>query len=257
MKAYEIMNDIIGEEFLAEHPNTVDTIKAGDENREVKRIGTCLTATPDVLRAAKEWGADLLITHEPTFYDHLDNHNDSNLTKMKEKLVEDFGGAIYRYHDSIHARTTDKISEGFIRKLGLEGDFDGDMALTLKEGITPVELARLISEKMGLRHPRIVGARDGKITKVNLCLGARGSSPYVALRDDDFEVAVAGELCEWYDCEAIRDLAQMGYQKTILVLGHAGSERDGMEYLAEEIDGKYDGAEARYFDCGEIFSYAD
>ena len=86
MKASEIMNDIIGEDYISANPDTVDTIKAGDPNREVKRIATCLTATPDVLRAAREWGADLLITHEPTFYDHFDRHDGSALTKMKEKV---------------------------------------------------------------------------------------------------------------------------------------------------------------------------
>ena len=70
MKAFEIMEDVIGKEFLANMGFTVDTHKAGDENREVTKIGVCMTATPDVLKAAKEWGAELLITHEPTFYGH-------------------------------------------------------------------------------------------------------------------------------------------------------------------------------------------
>ena len=65
MKAFEIMNDIIGVDFIEQRgATTVDTLKAGDSQKEVKKIGTCLTATPEVLCAAKEWGADLLITYE-------------------------------------------------------------------------------------------------------------------------------------------------------------------------------------------------
>lgn len=257
MKAFEIMEDVIGKEFLANMGFTVDTHKAGDENREVTKIGVCMTATPDVLKAAKEWGAELLITHEPTFYNHLDAHDDSPLCKMKEKLVEESGLVIYRYHDSTHFRASDKIGEGLIRKMGWEGEFDGDMGFVMKEARNPVEMARELAEKTGVKHPRIVGARDGMVTKVKLSLGARGGDPYLSLRDDEYEVAVCGELCEWSDCEPIRDLAQMGYQKTIIILGHVGSERDGMKYFAEEINGKYDGAEAKYFECGEIYTYAD
>lgn len=255
MKAYEIMEDIIGKEIMAGF--TVDTHKAGDKEKEIGKIGVCMTATPDVIRAAVEWGADLLITHEPTFYNHLDQHDDSPLCKMKEKIVLESGLVIYRYHDSTHFRGNDKISEGFIRKMGWEGEFDGQLKFTLNEPKNPAEMLREISEKLGVKHPRLVGARDGMVTKIALTLGARGSDPYYAFRDDEFEVAICGELCEWSDCEPVRDLAQMGFQKTIIILGHVGSERDGMEYFAEEINGKYEGAEAKYFECGEIYTYAD
>ncbi len=257
MKAYEIMEDVIGREFLANAGFTVDTHKAGDKDVEVTKIGVCMTATPNVLREAKEWGAQLLITHEPTFYNHVDAHDDSPLCKLKEKLVEESGLVIYRYHDSTHVVGSDMIGEGFIRHMGWEGEFDGEMDFVLKEGKNPVELTRELSEKLGVKHPRIVGARDGVVTKLRLALGARGDGPFTRLRDDEYEVAICGELCEWHDCEPIRDLAQMGYQKTIIILGHVGSERDAMKYIAEDIDGKYDGAEAKYFECGEIYTYAD
>ncbi len=257
MKAYEIMEDVIGRDFLANTGFTVDTHKAGDKEVEVTRIGVCMTATPDVLRAAKEWGAELLITHEPTFYNHLDSRDDSPLCKMKEKLVEESGLVIYRYHDSTHFRDGDKINEGFIRRMGWKGEFVGDMGFELNEGMSPVVMAKEISEKLGVKHPRIVGARDGVVTKLKLALGARGGDPFYSLRDDVYEVAICGELCEWSDCEPIRELAQMGYQKSIIILGHVGSERDAMEYIAKDIDGKYDGAEAKYFECGEIYTYAE
>jgi hypothetical protein len=40
-------------------------------------------------------------------------------------------------------------------------------------------------------------------------------------------------------------------------LGHVGSERDGMKKLARVIDQKYDGAQAKYFECGELYTYLD
>ena len=49
MKAREIMNDIIGAEFTAAHTDTVDTLKFGDGEKEVKKIATCLCATPHII----------------------------------------------------------------------------------------------------------------------------------------------------------------------------------------------------------------
>src|SRR5258708_33413740 len=52
---------------------TVDTFKAGDPQSPVKRIAVTMMTTLDVLKRAAANGQNLVITHEPTFFDHLDN----------------------------------------------------------------------------------------------------------------------------------------------------------------------------------------
>ncbi|WP_226035486.1 Nif3-like dinuclear metal center hexameric protein [Aquibacillus saliphilus] len=55
--------------------NTGDKLICGDYNTEVKGIVTTFMATVDVIKQAIEIGANLIITHEPTFYtgnDELD-----------------------------------------------------------------------------------------------------------------------------------------------------------------------------------------
>ncbi len=260
MKIFEIMNDIIGVEFLECRGGwCVDGLKYGDPDADVTKVAVTMTATPDVIRAAGEWGAQLLIVHEPTFGSHLDDEKETEISRAKMKLLDEAGLTVYRWHDSTHFRAGDKIGEGFIKHLGWKGTFNGDMDFVLDEAKTPLQIAREISEKLGVKHPRIVGKRDGDVTRLNLCLGARGSDPYVALRTDDHEVAIAGEVCEWYDGEPIRDLAQMGAQKTLIILGHIGSEREGMEDLADFINENYaaEGIVAKYFDCGELYTYVD
>ena len=118
-----------------------------------------------------------------------------------------------------------------------------------------MEIAVEIRKKLNIKQPRIVGCREGKVKRMVLALGSRGKEVYREFCEGDCELIVGGELCEWRDCETVRDLAQMGAQKTVIILGHAGSERDGMEVLAERINGKYDGAEAKYFECEELYSY--
>src|SRR5437773_11141096 len=52
--------------------DTVDTIKAGDPNTPVTGIATTMMATLDVLQRAAVNHQNLIITHEPTFYNQLD-----------------------------------------------------------------------------------------------------------------------------------------------------------------------------------------
>ena len=80
MKAKDIMREVITPAWLdARAGRTVDCLKIGDPECEVAKIATTLTATPDVIRAAGEWGAQLLITHEPTFYNHADNFDENTV----------------------------------------------------------------------------------------------------------------------------------------------------------------------------------
>ncbi|HET9384464.1 MAG TPA: Nif3-like dinuclear metal center hexameric protein, partial [Gemmatimonadales bacterium] len=51
---------------------TVDTFKDGDPATPVTGIAVTMMATFDVLQRAAARGANLVITHEPTFYDHFD-----------------------------------------------------------------------------------------------------------------------------------------------------------------------------------------
>ena len=49
----------------------------------------------------------------------------------------------------------------------------------------------------------------------------------------------------------------MGHHKAILVLGHIGSERDGMKYAAQILKDRQPQLDVRYFECGEVYTYSD
>jgi len=258
MKAKEIMREIIGAEWEDNHSSwTVDRVKIGDPECNVTKIATCLTATPEVLKAASEWGAELLITHEPTFYNHVDEIDEnSRLTKMKKALIERLGITIYRYHDSMHMAGVDLVNLDFIQKMGWKGDFDNDVYFVSHEPMEVRDIVEGIKKNLCLKHPRIVGKTEGKVTKIKLNLGHRGGDSYREFAEgSDWEMVIGGELCEWADGEPVRDAAQFGEQKTLLILGHAGSEKSSMEALARDINGRFDGAEAKYFECGELYTY--
>jgi len=52
--------------------STVDTIKSGDPIQVVRRIITTFLATQRTIDYAVRHGINLIITHEPVYYNHLD-----------------------------------------------------------------------------------------------------------------------------------------------------------------------------------------
>lgn len=258
MKAYEIMNQIVGEGFYESMAVTVDVLKIGDKEREVKKLAMCHMATPDVIRQAAEWGADMLITHEPVYYNHMDNFAPWIMSTKKRELLETAGFPVYRYHDAMHIPGKDEIGEAFIERTGLIGKFDGDVSFVADKAISAKELARIIGEKLGIRHIRLVGDIDTPSEKITLALGSRGNKCVIdMLQSPDIGIAVYGELEEWSNCEPVRDAEQFGMSKALIILGHTASEKFGMEWKAAKLNGVFDGAETKYFDCGDIYKFID
>ena len=70
--------------------------------------------TVDIIRQASAWGAELLIVHEPIYYNHYDEHSDDPFECEKRKLIEESGLTIYRFHDHPHCTDPDIITSGEI-----------------------------------------------------------------------------------------------------------------------------------------------
>ncbi len=258
MKAKELTRKIFLTEYV-DKGKTVDRIFVGDGEREVSRVATCMVITPDVLRAALEWGAELILTHEPTFRGDAEEYHDYAPYRFKRELFEKNGTVVCRWHDSPHYGDVDYVSLALVNRVPWKGSFDGKFSFVLDEPLSPTEIARDIGEALGVKHPRIAGRTDGEVRKIGIHLGQRGTAVFLGMLDNDVDLAIAGELCEWQACEPVRDMAQLGMQKTLIVLGHAVSERLAMLDLADRINTELssEGVEAKYFDCGDIYSYAD
>src|ERR1700757_252462 len=70
--ANEIVEQIKAHVGVPWQEPTVDTFKAGDPQGRVTGIAVTMMATLDVLQRAAANRQNLIITHEPTFYNHLD-----------------------------------------------------------------------------------------------------------------------------------------------------------------------------------------
>ena len=237
-------------------PDTVDTCKAGDPEREIHKVGVCFIATPEVIRRAAAWGADLLITHEPTYYDHHDTvkgREEDAVICVKKKLIEQSDMVLWRFHDHLHARMPDGIVQGELGKLQWKGSYDGRFDFVLEEKQTPRQIKAQLEQAWAIGHIRMVGAVDAPVSNISLLIGAPGKERIMQALFGQTELLIGGEVCEWMCGEYVRDAAQLGFTKAILICGHAGSERAGMEHVCRLIQKAHPDLGCQYFECGEVY----
>ena len=261
MNAGEIVKWLNSFSFRNDFTKTCDIFKIGSSEIEVKKVGVTMFATPAVIKSAEEWGADFLIVHEPLYYNHYDERREDKVECAKAKLLEESGIVVYRFHDHPHFSRPDLIAAGELKYLSLDGDVEHTdtfdlVRIKLKQEITPKDLAQHIETKLNIKNVRIAGNATKPIRKVSCMFGAPGGL-LDELRSDNCDLLIAGEVCEWSLCEYARDASELGCTKTVLTLGHVGSERAGMIYISELLREHFMDIEVKYFECGEVYSYTN
>jgi putative NIF3 family GTP cyclohydrolase 1 type 2 len=219
---------------------TVDTFKAGNPDAQVTGIAVTMMATLDVLQRAAASGKNLVITHEPVFFNHLDapdslpqKENDAVLA-AKRAFIAQHGLVIWRFHDHWHMRKPDGIEAGMVRALGWEKfQNSSDEHLFVLPETSVEKLAADLSRRLGVGVIRVVGDPGMKFTKVALAPGATGfANETHALESDDVETLVVGETVEWETVEYVADAITEGKRKALIILGHVSSEQAGMQECA-------------------------
>ena len=216
-------------------PNTVDVIKEGDQKTPVTGIITCMFGTMDVLKQAVDKNCNLIIVHEPLYYNNLDEtkmlQNDP-VFQEKKKFINDNKLVIWRFHDYIHSMKPDGIETGMINRLGWK---DYLVKGTSNQFVMPETTLNDLLKNLKHVFPKnafyVIGNPDMKLTNVRLAVGAPGSARHIGLLEDkNVDVVVAGEAQQWETYEYMRDAVDQGRKKAIIFLGHINSEEAGMEY---------------------------
>jgi len=217
---------------------TVDTFKDGDPATPVTGIAVTMMATFDVLQRAAAQGANLVITHEPTFFDHFDkldvleSEHDS-VTAAKRAFIREHRMVVVRMHDHWHRRRPEPMATDLARVLGWERYRAESEWLYRVPETTLAELAQTIRRRLPAPTLRVVGDSGLRVTKVGLSPGAAGFDAHrKLLQQDAVEVLVIGEAREWETVEYVADAVTAGRKKALIILGHVRSEQDGMEEFA-------------------------
>lgn len=258
LTADAVIKRIIAATGATPPPDTVDTIKAGDPKTPVTGIVTTFLDTYQVLEKAVADGKNLIITHEPTFYNHRDDMTmlgDDPVQAQKLAYIQQHHLVVWRFHDTWHLRQPDGILEGVIDEFGWKPyQSSTNPHLFTLPPTTVAQLAVALRAKAGSRLIRVVGDPAMPVTHVALLPGASGLERQVkTLERDDVQVLVAGEAAEWETVEYARDAAAQGRHKALILLGHEVSEEAGMQYCAQWLKGVLPGMPIEFIRAGEPF----
>ena len=202
----------------------------GDPEKQVCTVAVTLDATKKTVAAAKEKGADMLVTHHPVIFSALKKVTAGSV--VYDLLTS--GISVVSAHtcwDSAAGGVNDTLAEilGFenVKPIELEGTAMARIAEV--EPMTGEELALLVKEKLGC-HLRL--ADSGKpITKVALCGGSASSLVYEAIGKAD--AFITGDLSH----HVFLDAADSGMM--VIAAGHFETEAPSMKPLTEKLKEKF------------------
>lgn len=273
MTVKEVIDGIIkktGAEPLP-HDKTCDHLMTGSYDMEVTKIVTTFMATVEVIKKAIEIGANFIITHEPTWFTGMDKTdwllNDPVYQKKKE-LIDSHNIAIWRFHDHIHMGDEDGIYRGFDIETGWADykinnpDSMNHFGVCYKIPETTLEeLCNFFKEKLDMKVVQIVGDPKMKVERVSVLVGGgslglgKEELPMMLMHENNLDLLICGEITEWTTCAYVRDAAELGLNKGMLVLGHERSEEPGMKHLGSWMQDIVGDIEIHFIDAKEPFKY--
>ncbi|CAG7649422.1 hypothetical protein PAESOLCIP111_05864 [Paenibacillus solanacearum] len=222
---------------------TVDTLKSGRLDAEVRKVAVVFMATYAAIRQAVEAGVDLIITHEPTYYNHKDEVDwltGDPVYERKRALIEESGISIFRLHDYVHRYRPDGILIGMLKKLGWEAYASPErmhlLTVPSDERQTVRTLADHLKNKLGIESFLVAGEPDMPVRRFGLLPGASGGRSHIGFMGNKaIDLLIVGETNEWETNEYVRDAADMGLSKALIITGHQKSEEAGMFTVVELI----------------------
>ncbi|MDQ8735861.1 Nif3-like dinuclear metal center hexameric protein [Paenibacillus sp. LHD-38] len=243
-------------------PNTVDTLTFGAPETEITGIAVTFMATQQVLEQSFQLGANLVITHEGTFYSHHDGtqalYADDVVYEAKKWYIEGTGLAVYRFHDYWHRFQPDGIMEGLIHALGWQEHVTENLPAATLVTIPSMKLEQIIDvikKRLGIHFMRAVGDRSTECTRIGLLAGYRGAghNAIPLFSKYNLDLIIYGEGPEWETPEYVRDAMHAGKNNALIVLGHLESEQPGMQLLADRLRKWYPGIPVHYMPVDPVF----
>lgn len=267
MNTREVVDVILALNGSKKIENTCDRLIEGDWNRQVTGVVTTFMATVGVIRRSIEMGCNLIITHEPTYFNHLDQVDwvkDDPVYQQKTALINDNRISIWRYHDHMHAGRADLIYAGLLKDLGWAKYLDKEFPLPhcyMIPSTTVPALVDFLKKKLGMKVIRIVGNPETKCSRVGILVGGGSlglgdeKMPAALMNEQQLDAIICGEITEWTLSAYVRDAAALGLNKAMIIVGHERSEEPGMKELANSLRPLLKGIPVNFSDAGEPFAY--
>jgi len=238
--------------------DTVDTIKAGAVDQPVTGIVTTFLASQTVLQQAVALGANLVITHEPTFYNHLDDTSwlaEDPVYQAKRQYIADHRLVIWRFHDNLHALHPDPTEAGITQAMGWEANATAPGQYKFSPQSLG-DLTGLVKHRLGIRTVRVIGDPGLTCQTAAILVGAWGGVNQMNLwRQSGVDVLIVGETPEWETVEYARDSVIQGRNRALIIIGHANSEEPGMRWLVDWLAPKFPAIPIQHVPVGDPFRF--
>ncbi len=216
-------------------------LQVGALDRSVGHIWVALDPSPEVVQAACQDGADLLITHHPLLFKPLKRIDLATATGRTIALALGADLSIYAAHTSLDS-AVDGLNDLLARRLDIHvnGPLSACTAMPDQDGVglgrlgrlaAPVtleELARHAGRRLGLGHVPIVGDPGRAVHEAALCSGS-GGSLVGAFLASPADVYITGEI-RYHEA---RDIIDAG--RSAIDIGHFASERIMIDDLVARL----------------------
>ena len=215
-----------------------DTIITGNGSDTVTGIATCMFIDMDILKRAVEAHCNLIITHEPTFYEGNDNIpdflKDDKVLNDKADYIKEHNLTIFRFHDNSHRNKPDHIMQGLTDELGWKIVSQSPWILEVKKQRLD-SLSKAVKKTFDVEGIRVIGDPALEISRISL---VPGMAPTLqmhigVLQREDVDAILVGEAREWEDYVYVKDAMAQGKKKAAIFMGHLKSEEPGMKYCAD------------------------
>ncbi len=229
-----------------------DGFKAGDPQANIQGITTTGMATMEVLRQAVKAKANLIVTHETTFFGNRDGapapaaapggrggmgmggvSEDDPVLKAKREFIEKNGLVIFRLREHWLARKENDMVAGLADSLGWGARPVADERMMYDiSGITLDAAIAQVKKRLNLRAGlRAIG--DPKITVRRVMLHPGLMSIDTMYKYfDKVDLLVAGEVREWECPSYAQDMITAGEKRSLVTIGRLVSEEPGMRACA-------------------------
>lgn len=231
----------------------------GHRDREVRKIYLAVDATEEVIRHAREFGADVLLTHHPLIFTKLSRVSDEDFVGRRVLELAEAGIALIAMHTNfdIHGMREAIDTKLGLHATGMVGDEAGPGdalagsagtcdALAGSAGTCGVEVlddedrigsiaelrkavrlddyAEFVRDAFGLEGVRVFGDGTTSIRRVAVCGGSGKSEIETAIRKGA-DLLVTGDI----DHHSGLDALEQGL--CIIDAGHYGLEHVFMDYM--------------------------
>ena len=251
MNTNDILQHMISNSPWVNPEKTVDAIKFGDGSKTIAKVGVCWYPSTKTIQSAIDAKCDLLITHEPTWWDHFDHPGgwrEQGPGLKKTQMLTESGLVVARLHDTWDNWPQIGIRDSFAKGLGLEKFIAEDPTRWHGMYEIPEQTLSSFAEKvaakvapLGQDAVQVIGDPEMTVRYPSIGVGCGGPNEDMIELGSDVLIMCFDGASYWRERDRF---AEQGVG--VITLEHGTTEMWGMESLAKYIQETWSRLEVIY-----------